>query len=139
VAEELGLPPGRWQVTFQSLFGREEWLKPYTDQTVKALARGGTRSLDVVCPGFAADCLETIEEIDGLNRELFLHAGGERFRYVPALNDRPDHVRALADVVLQNLQGWVEPAAGWDERGARREADASRRRAEALGAKAFAP
>ncbi len=111
VAAELGLPRERWEVTFQSLFGREEWLKPYTDQTVRALGKGGTRSLDVICPGFAADCLETVEEIDGLNREIFLHAGGERFRYVPALNDRPDHVRALCDVALANLQGWVEPAA----------------------------
>lgn len=107
VAERLGLPGERWQVTFQSLFGREEWLRPYTAQTVKALGGSGVKSLDVVCPGFSVDCLETLEEIDGLNRELFLHAGGERFRYVPALNDRPDHVRALCDVLLANLQGWV--------------------------------
>jgi ferrochelatase len=107
VAERLGLPAERWQVTFQSLFGREEWLRPYTDETVKALAAGGVKSLDVVCPGFAADCLETLEEIDGLNREYFLHGGGERYRYVPALNDRPDHVAALRDVLLANLRGWV--------------------------------
>lgn len=131
VAEELGLPRDRYEVSFQSLFGKEEWLKPYTDKTMEGMARSGVRSLDVICPGFSADCLETIEEIDGMNREIFLHAGGERYRYIPALNDRPDHVRFLADLVLRNLQGWVEPAGAWDGERARREAEASARRAEA--------
>ena len=131
VAEELGLPRDRYQVSFQSLFGREEWLKPYTDKTMQGMAKSGVRSLDVVCPGFSADCLETIEEIDGQNREIFLHAGGERYRYIPALNDRPDHMRFLADLVLRNLQGWVEPAGAWDEEQARREAEASAKRADA--------
>jgi ferrochelatase len=106
VAAELGLEPGRFQVTFQSLFGREEWVKPYTDRTVKALAAAGTRSLDVVCPGFAADCLETLEEIDGLNRGYFSAAGGERFRFVPSLNDRRDHLEFLADLAARHLKGW---------------------------------
>jgi ferrochelatase len=110
VAERLGLPRERYEVTFQSLFGREEWLRPYTDQTMRALAAAGVRSLDVICPGFSADCLETLEEIDGLNREIFLHAGGERYRYVPALNDQPDHLRLLADLAVRNLAGWIEPA-----------------------------
>lgn len=131
VAEELGLPGDRYQVSFQSLFGKEEWLKPYTDKTMQGMAKSGVRSLDVICPGFSADCLETIEEIDGMNREIFLHAGGERYRYIPALNDRPDHVRFLADLVLRNLQGWVEPAGAWDGEKARREAEASAQRAEA--------
>jgi protoporphyrin/coproporphyrin ferrochelatase len=109
VAERLGLPAERYQVSFQSLFGREEWLRPYTEETLRALAAGGARSLDVICPGFSADCLETLEEIDGLNREIFLHAGGERYRYIPALNDRPDHLRLLADLVKRNLAGWIEP------------------------------
>jgi ferrochelatase len=95
------------------------------------MAKSGIRNLDVVCPGFAADCLETIEEIDEQNREIFLHAGGERYRYIPALNDRPDHIRVLADLVLRNLQGWIEPAAAWDAARAREEAVASRQRAEA--------
>jgi ferrochelatase len=130
-AEELGLPKARWEVSFQSLFGKEEWIKPYTDRTIEGMARSGIRSLDVVCPGFSADCLETLEEIDGLNREIFLHHGGERYRYIPALNDRPDHIQALAGLALRNLQGWVEPAAAWSEERARQEAAESRRRAEA--------
>jgi protoporphyrin/coproporphyrin ferrochelatase len=111
VAERLALPRERYVVSFQSLFGREEWLRPYTDETMRALAADGVRSLDVICPGFSADCLETIDEIDGLNREIFLRAGGERYRYIPALNDRPDHLRLLADLVRRNLAGWIEPAA----------------------------
>ena len=110
-AARLGLPRERWVVSFQSLFGREEWLRPYTDQTIRQLAADGVRRLDVVCPGFSADCLETIEEIDEENRAVFLAAGGERYRYVPALNDRPDHVRALAELALESLHGWVAPAA----------------------------
>ena len=85
------------------------------------MAKSGLRSLDVVCPGFSADCLETIEEIDEQNREIFLHAGGERYRYIPALNDRPDHIRVIADLVHRNLQGWVKTPAEWSEEGARRE------------------
>lgn len=131
VAEELGLPKDRYVVSFQSLFGKEEWLKPYTDKTMQGMAKSGVRSLDVICPGFSADCLETIEEIDGMNREIFLHAGGERYRYIPALNDRPDHMRFLADLTIRNLQGWVEPAGAWDAERARSEAEASARRAEA--------
>jgi ferrochelatase len=116
-AGELGLPRDRWEVSFQSLFGKEEWIKPYTDKTIEAMARSGIRSLDVICPGFSADCLETLEEIDGLNREIFHHAGGERFRYIPCLNDRPDHMQAIAGVVLHHLHGWVEaPGAGSEER-----------------------
>jgi protoporphyrin/coproporphyrin ferrochelatase len=130
-AGELGLPKERWEVSFQSLFGKEEWIKPYTDKTIEGMAKSGIRSLDVVCPGFSADCLETLEEIDGLNREIFLHNGGERYRYIPALNDRPDHVQALAGLVLRNLQGWVEPAAARNEEQVLREAVASRQRAEA--------
>ena len=96
------------------------------------MATSGIRNLDVVCPGFSADCLETLEEIDEQNREIFLHAGGERYRYIPALNDRPDHIRVIADLVLRNLQGWVEPP-GVDDEQARGAAE-SRRRAEATQA-----
>jgi protoporphyrin/coproporphyrin ferrochelatase len=131
-AEELRLPRERWEVSFQSLFGKEEWLKPYTDKTITAMAKAGLRNLDVVCPGFSADCLETIEEIDEQNREIFLHAGGERYRYIPALNDRPDHVRVIADLIHHNLQGWVEPPAQWSEERTRKDAAESRRRAEAM-------
>lgn len=93
-------------VAFQSRFGREEWLRPYTDETLAAWGQKKVASVDVLCPGFSADCLETIEEIGQENREIFQHAGGGRFRYVPALNDRADHVEALAAVARRNLQGW---------------------------------
>ncbi len=107
VASELGIGERDYQVTFQSLFGKEEWLRPYTDETMKKLGSERLPSVDVVCPGFSVDCLETLEEIDGLNREIFTHAGGGEYRYVPCLNDRPDHVAALADVALRHLGGWV--------------------------------
>jgi ferrochelatase len=106
LASALGLPYERWLVSFQSRFGRAKWLEPYTATTLGEWAAAGVRRVDVVCPGFAADCLETLEEIDILNRRIFLSAGGQQFRYVPALNDRPDHIAALADLVMRNLQGW---------------------------------
>jgi len=98
----LDLDADRIVTSFQSRFGREAWLQPYTDITLQEWARAGVKRVDVVCPGFAADCLETLEEIDQLNRELFLRAGGERFRYIPALNDSPAHITLLADLVAQN-------------------------------------
>jgi len=88
----------------------------------------------VICPGFSADCLETLEEIDQLNREIFSAAGGERFRYIPALNDRPDHLAALTTLALENLQGWVTGAEEWNEEEARAAGEASRQRAAALAA-----
>jgi ferrochelatase len=135
VADELGLPEERWAVTFQSLFGKEEWIKPYTADTVTAMGRAGIERLDVVCPGFAADCLETLEEIDVQNRGFFEGAGGKRFRYVPALNDRTDHVRFLAGLVQRHLQGWVEPAGTFDRESAERAAREAKERADRLQAK----
>ena len=132
VAAELGLPEERWVVAFQSLFGKEEWIKPYTADTVAALGRSGLRNLDVVCPGFAADCLETLEEIAVQNRRFFEQAGGGRFRYVPALNDRADHVGFLADLVARHLQGWVEPPEAYDRAAAERAAREAAERAKAL-------
>lgn len=96
VAAALELPEDRWQVTFQSRFGAAEWLQPYTDQTLGELARAGISSVDLVCPGFSADCLETLEEIAMLNRDVFLEAGGSDYRYIPALNARADHIEGLA-------------------------------------------
>ncbi len=107
LAEALALPSDRWMLSFQSLFGKEEWLKPYTDRTVERLAREGVRALDVICPGFSADCLETIEEIDQLNREIFLLHGGEKFRFISCLNERDDHLDFLAARVARELAGWV--------------------------------
>jgi ferrochelatase len=99
VATELGLAEERWLSTFQSRFGREEWLQPYTDKTLEQLAREGIKRVDVICPGFSADCLETLEEIAGENRELFLHAGGEGLQYIPALNERDAHIAMMAELI----------------------------------------
>ena len=103
VAAELQLETGRWQVTFQSRFGREVWLKPYTDETLQQLPVQGVKSVDILCPGFAADCLETLEEIAVENRNIFLAAGGERYRYIPALNDTDAHIEALAELLAGRL------------------------------------
>jgi ferrochelatase len=105
--EELGLPPERFKLTFQSRFGPAEWLQPYTDETVKALAEAGTKSLAIVAPGFSADCLETLEELDVENREIFVEHGGERFAYLPCLNDSEEGMRAITEVVQRELMGWV--------------------------------
>ena len=109
LAERLALEEGSWSVAFQSRFGREEWLRPYTDETLKSLPEKGVRSVDVFCPGFSSDCLETLEEIDEENRGYFLEAGGKRFSYIPALNATPEHIEALAALVEENLAGWSMP------------------------------
>jgi ferrochelatase len=111
VAERLGLTDGAWTVTFQSRFGPREWLTPYTDQTLQALAREGVRRVDLICPGFSADCLETLEENAMVNRDLYLQAGGDRFHYIPCLNDDPAHVALLTDLIVRNLGGWATAAA----------------------------
>jgi protoporphyrin/coproporphyrin ferrochelatase len=95
-------------LTFQSIFGREEWLKPYTVQHVAALAKAGIKSIAVMAPAFSADCIETLEEINGEIREAFLHAGGERFTYIPCLNDQPAHIAALTTIIRENLGGWIK-------------------------------
>lgn len=132
VAEELELRADRWKVSFQSRFGREEWLQPYTDETLKAWGKEKLESVDVICAGFAADCLETIEEIDTENRAYFEEAGGGRYRYIPALNDRDDHIAALAAVAARHLQGWAVPREEWDDEAAQEAANASRERAERM-------
>ncbi len=104
---ELGLSEERFRLTFQSRFGPDEWLKPYTDETVEALAKSGTKSMAIVAPGFSADCLETLEELDGENREIFTHNGGERFAYLPCLNDSAEGVDAIEAVVRRELMGWL--------------------------------
>ncbi len=105
--ERLGWPDGRLVTSFQSRFGNDEWLRPYTDETVAALARRGVKRLAIVAPGFSADCLETLEELDVENREIFMHNGGERFAYVPALNDSAEGMRVIETVVRRELEGWI--------------------------------
>ena len=105
--ERLGWAPEMIDTTFQSVFGPEEWLKPYTVNHVAELARQGKRHIAVIAPAFSADCIETLEEIQGEIRESFEHAGGEVFTYIPCLNDEPAHVRALVAVIEENLSGWL--------------------------------
>lgn len=106
IAEKLQLNESQWKLTFQSRFGREEWLQPYTDKTLRAIAADNVKSVDVFCPGFSSDCVETLEEIDILSREIFIQAGGEQFQYIPALNDCDDHVNAIYRLALRHMQGW---------------------------------
>jgi ferrochelatase len=105
--ERLQLGEDKWMMTFQSRFGSAEWLKPYTDATVKGLAEKGVKNLAVITPGFTADCLETLEEIAMENAEIFRAAGGENFAHIPCLNDSPGGMAVIRDVVGRELQGWV--------------------------------
>ena len=129
LAEALGLSADDYQICFQSRFGRAQWLQPYTAPTLAALGRQGIARVDLICPGFPADCLETLEEIAIEGRATFLTAGGQTFNYIPSLNERDDWISALADLAANHLQGWEtrcapEPAA----------LAASALRAKALGA-----
>ncbi len=134
VAEKLLLKDSKWKVTFQSRVGREEWLQPYTDNTMKQLAYQGIKTLDVVCPGFSADCLETLEEINIENRELFLNRGGVNFDYIPCLNASDFHIKALAELVTQHSFGWPETMPGWDAGLQAVEANKTAERATKMGA-----
>jgi protoporphyrin/coproporphyrin ferrochelatase len=106
IVKRLGLTNEQWQLTFQSRFGREKWLEPATDETLEQLAKQGIKNLDIICPGFAVDCLETLEEIKVENQEIFQHAGGEKLRYIAALNDSPGHASALAHLIKRHCNGW---------------------------------
>jgi len=129
LAQRLQLAPDQMVVTFQSRFGKAKWLEPYTEPTLRTLAAQGVKSVDVMCPGFVADCLETLEEIAQEAHEAFIESGGERFAYVRCLNDDPRFIRALAELVLQQVQGWPTRPAPAPELQAQRE------RALAMGAK----
>jgi len=124
LAESLGLNRDQWIVTFQSLFGRAEWIKPYTEPTVRELAKTGTRRIDVICPGFPSDCLETIEEIGMEVRDAFIEEGGETYHYIPALNADDLWIETMAQIAKEHLVGWrdanwnaaLETAQGADQR-----------------------
>lgn len=105
VAAHLKLTADQWAVSFQSRLGKAEWLKPYTDILLEEWAQSGIDAIDVVCPAFSADCLETIEEIDGENRELFIEAGGKHYGFIPCLNDNPEHIQMMANIVAEYIGG----------------------------------
>lgn len=132
IATELGWNDERTLVTFQSRFGRAEWLKPYTGETLEELGRKGTGRVDVICPGFAADCLETLEEIAMEGRDAFKAAGGKEYHYIPTTNESPAFVEALTRIALENLVGWA--GKDWDAEAAVAEGKAQAARARALGA-----
>lgn len=110
LAKELGLTTDQWQTTFQSRFGPKAWLQPYTDKTLEKLPESGVKRVDIICPAFSADCLETLEEIAVENRDVFLSAGGEQYHYIPALNTEQGMIRLLVALVKQNSSGWFNLA-----------------------------
>jgi len=109
LARELGLGDDQWTLAFQSRFGQAQWLQPYTGERLVKLAKDGVRRVDVVCPGFVADCLETLEEIGIEGRAIFEKAGGTELRALPCLNDHPAWIETLADIAMRNLDGWLVP------------------------------
>jgi ferrochelatase len=130
VAERLGLGKDDWSLGFQSRFGKEEWLRPYVDLMLLDYAKSGPKRVTLVCPGFATDCLETLEEIDMQNRAAFLEAGGEAFDYVPCLNSSESQLDLYEEIVRKNSSGWLGEGSGPDER----ELATARARALELGA-----
>jgi ferrochelatase len=106
VAQALELADDEWICSFQSRFGREEWVKPYTDHTLEEWGKAGVGRVDVISPAFAADCLETLEELEVENREVFMEAGGKEYHYIPCLNDSADHINMMVSLVRENAQGW---------------------------------
>ena len=115
VSEELGISKDEYYVSFQSQFGKEEWIKPATDKTLEELAKNGLKSVDVICPGFIADCLETLEEIEEQNKEIFLENGGEKYSYIEALNDGDSFIHCLSEIIKENAAGWMISKDSWDQ------------------------
>ena len=134
LAKKLDLKDDQYLVTFQSRFGKAEWLKPYTDKTLEGLPKKGIKEIDVLCPGFAVDCLETLEEMKVENAETFMQAGGESYRYIPALNHAPDHIHALSDVIQQHTLGWIETSSNWNRSVLEKNNKETQQRAKDLGA-----
>lgn len=134
LAEALELDDAEWVLTFQSRVGREEWLKPYTDETLETWGRERAGLIDVICPGFSADCLETLEEIAMQNAALFRDAGGGDLRYIPALNARDDHASFLSRTIEKSIAGWPEANPDWSPSEASREMEKSLQRAREMGA-----
>ena len=108
VAQLLALEESQFMTAYQSRFGREEWLRPYLDETLKSFPGEGIKSVQIICPGFAVDCLETLDEIAMENRDYFLQAGGERYEYIPCLNSDDEHIEALASLISEQISGWTD-------------------------------
>jgi ferrochelatase len=125
VVEQLELKDDEWTLCFQSRFGALEWLKPYTDETLKQFGKDGVSHVDVISPGFSADCLETLEEINMQNRDFFIQAGGKQFSYIPALNTNIDHIEALTNLIMRHCQGWPEFSSEYDNASIQSELDLS--------------
>jgi len=134
LADALELADDQWRLAFQSRVGREEWLRPYADDEIRKLGEQKLEKLDVVCPGFAADCLETLEEIALQNAALFSNAGGGSLRYIPALNAREDHVSFLSRIIEKCVGGWPETSPDWSLSETARQLDKSMQRAREKGA-----
>jgi protoporphyrin/coproporphyrin ferrochelatase len=132
IADALGVKAGDYVVTFQSRFGKAEWLQPYTDKTLEKLGATGIKRVDVICPGFASDCLETLEEIAMEAKETFLHAGGSKFNYIPVANDTQAYVAALTTIAEEHLQGWS--GTQWNRAEAESENARTAQLAKAMGA-----
>ena len=126
VAKKLGLADNQWKISFQSRLGPKQWLQPYTDETLKQSASSGTESVQVICPGFSVDCLETLEEIAMENRDVFLDNGGKSYQYIPCLNDQPNHIELMRQLIMTHTQGWQSE---------RVESNETQRRAMSMGAK----
>ena len=133
VAEELALEEGQWEMAFQSRFGYADWLQPYVVQRLAALPTEGVRHLDMICPAFAVDCLETLDEIAVEGRDSFLESGGERFEYIPALNASPAQVAMLADRILNHAAGWPEMSAEFDAEKLQQQLNISQQLAQSKG------
>jgi ferrochelatase len=133
LAEELELNKDEYVVAFQSRFGRQEWLQPYLASTLEALGKAKTKRIDVICPGFSSDCLETLEEIAMEGQHIFQSNGGGDYHYIPALNENDAWIQAMTQIALENLQGWAH--LNWDNVAAKSESEMTKMRAQSLGAK----
>ena len=132
LAEALGLSKDDYLIAFQSRFGKQEWLKPYLASTLEELGKANTKRIDIICPGFSSDCLETLEEIAMEGKHIFQSNGGGEYNYIPALNENEAWIHAMTDIALENLQGWVSPE--WDNTQVKKDAEMTKLRAQSLGA-----
>ena len=135
LADALQLAEDQWKISFQSRFGKAQWVQPYTNKTLQQLAQQGVERVDVICPGFPADCLETLQEMNIENKEVFLQAGGREYHYIAALNERESHVEALSDLIARHVQGWPESSSAWHAADIEQAAIQSQALAKAQGAR----